>query len=229
MRVLIVDDNLLVRSGLASLLTGVQVDVVASVADPGEALQAVALERPDAAIVDIRMPPNFADEGLVLAQQMRRQLPAVAVLVLSQYLESSYAFRLLADNPGSVGYLLKDRLSSASTLLDALHRVVAGECVVDPEIVRRLFRKPSNRGPLGELTERETEVLSLMAEGHSNQALSHLLNLSSKTVEAHIGHLFGKLGLNEDDDVNRRVLAVLTYLRFGAAGRPGTPTGWAQP
>lgn len=229
MRVMIVDDTLLIRSGIAALLTGVQIDVVASAGNSDDALHAVALERPDAAIIDIRMPPTYSDEGLVLAQRVRRDFPAVAVLVLSQYLESSYALRLLADSPGSVGYLLKDRLSSASTLVDALRRIVASECVVDPEIVRRLFGKSRSRGPLSELTERETEVLSLMAEGHSNQALALLLHLSSKTVETHIGRVFGKLGLSEDEEIHRRVLAVLAYLRYGAPRLPGPPQSRARP
>jgi DNA-binding NarL/FixJ family response regulator len=228
MRVMIVDDTLLIRSGIAALLMDVQVDVVASAANSADALHAVAWERPDAAIIDIRMPPTYSDEGLVLAQRVRRDFPAVAVLVLSQYLESSYALRLLGDSPGSVGYLLKDRLSSASTLVDALRRIIAGECVVDPEIVRRLFGKSRSRGPLSELTERETEVLSLMAEGHSNQALSLLLHLSSKTVETHIGRVFGKLGLSEDEEIHRRVLAVLAYLRYGAPRLPGPPPSRAR-
>ena len=173
----------------------------------------MALDHPDVAIVDIKMPPTYTDEGLVAAEQIRACHPQVGVLVLSQYLESRYATRLLEHHPEAVGYLLKERVSDIAVLADAIRRIHEGECVLDPTIVARLIRRPRRRGPLDELTGREREVLALIAEGRSNQAIAGLLVLSPKTVEAHVGRVFAKLGLDESPDYHRRVLAVLAFLR----------------
>jgi DNA-binding NarL/FixJ family response regulator len=165
------------------------------------------------AIVDIRMPPTHTDEGLVAAQAIRRDHPAVGVLVLSHYVESRYAMRLLEEHPERSGYLLKERVSDLAVLLDALQRIADGECVLDPTIVARLVGRPRDESPLDELTDREREVLALMAEGHSNGGICRTLVLSPKTVDTHVRHILLKLGIGETPDYHRRVLAVLTYLR----------------
>ncbi|WP_219418226.1 response regulator transcription factor [Pseudonocardia nigra] len=213
MRVVIADDTMLVRTGLALLLAQAGVQTVGEAADAATLLRMVDSARPDVAIVDIRMPPTHTDEGIVAAGRIREEFPEVAVLVLSQYLESSYAMRLLDDDRGSVGYLLKDRITDLKTVTDALHRLVAGECVLDPEIVSRLLRRARSRGPLDELTAREREVLALMAEGRSNRSIGDALHVSIKTLESHVGRIFRKLGILDTADSHRRVLAVLTYLR----------------
>ena len=215
MRVVIAEDEALLREGLARLLGDAGVEVVGRSGTAGELLAQVARLEPDVAIIDIRMPPTHTDEGLLAAHTIRASHPGVAVLVLSHYLESRYAMRLLEEHPESVGYLLKDRVSDVAVLIDALTRVAEGESVLDPTIVRRLVTRPRDAGPLSELTEREREVLSLIAEGHSNQAISARLFLSLKTVETHIRQIFMKLDLGETPDYHRRVLAVLTYLRSG--------------
>ena len=213
MRVVIADDEVLLREGLDRLLTEAGFDVVGKAATPDELRRRVELDRPDVAIVDIKMPPTYTDEGLVAAQEIRRSDPRVGVLVLSHYLASRYAMRLLQQHPGGVGYLLKERVSDVAVLTDALWRIHEGECVLDPTIVARLLKRPRPDGPLAELTERERQVLALMAEGRSNQGICDRLILSLKTVEAHVKHIFAKLGLEESPDDHRRVLAVLTYLR----------------
>jgi DNA-binding NarL/FixJ family response regulator len=213
MRVVIADDEVLLREGLERLLTEAGLDVVGKAATPAELLLSVELTRPDVAIVDIKMPPTHTDEGLVAAQEIRGSHPNVGVLVLSHYLASRYAMRLLQQHPGGVGYLLKERVSDVAVLTDALRRIHEGECVLDPTIVARLIKRPRPDGPLAELTERERQVLALMAEGRSNQAIRDRLVLSPKTVEAHVKHIFTKLGLEESCDDHRRVLAVLAHLR----------------
>jgi DNA-binding NarL/FixJ family response regulator len=215
MRVVIADDETLLREGLARLLTDAGIDVVGRTGNPVDLMRAVERLAPDVALVDIRMPPDFATEGLVAAQDIRARFPSVGVLVLSHYLESRYAMRLLHEHPEGAGYLLKDRVSDVAVLVDALRRVDEGECVVDPTIVRRLVGRPRQRSQLDELTEREREVLTLIAEGQSNRAISARLKLSPKTVESHVRQIFMKLGLEETPDYHRRVLAVLTYLRAG--------------
>jgi DNA-binding NarL/FixJ family response regulator len=212
-RVVIADDSGLLRDGLARLLSEAGVDVVARAADAEELLVAVDEHRPDVAIVDIRMPPNRGDDGLLAAQEIRRRHPSVGVLVLSHYLDSRYAARLLEEVPERAGYLLKDRISEVAVVADALRRIDEGECVIDPTIVSRLVARKRARGPLDVLTEREREVLALVAEGRSNGAIGEQLFLSRKTVDAHISQIFLKLDLIDSPERHRRVLAVLTYLR----------------
>jgi DNA-binding NarL/FixJ family response regulator len=212
-RVVIADDVMLVRSGLARLLADAGVQVVGEAEDAGELLRLVALESPDVAIVDIRMPPGHKDEGLVAARQIRQQHPGTAVVLLSQHLEPRYAQRLLADQPAGLGYLLKERVSDIAVLVDALRRVMDRECVLDPTIVARLMQRRRPDSPLTQLTPREREILALMAEGRSNSAIATELTISERTVEAASAAMFRKLGLEPSADVNRRVLAVLTALR----------------
>lgn len=214
MRVVIADDALIIRSGLAALLAEGGVDVVGEAGDAVELLALVGDQAPDAAIVDIRMPPTHTNEGIVAAGEIRTRYPRTAVLVLSQAMEPSYAVRLIDAHAASVGYLLKERVVDAATLVDSLRRVIAGECVVDPAIVSRLLAGARARGPLDDLTDREREVLAAMAEGRSNRGIAETMYLSEKTVETHVSRIFSKLGLVElPPSDNRRVLAVIAYLR----------------
>ena len=215
MRVVIADDELLLREGVARLLADAGIDTAAAVGTADELLAAVARTQPDVVLVDIRMPPGHRDEGLVAAREIRTTHPETGVLVLSHYVESTYALRLLEDQPERCGYLLKERVSDVAVLVDALKRIAEGECVIDPTIVKQLLGRPRDPGPLDALTERELDVLAAMAEGHSNQAIATRLYLAPKTVEANINRVMRKLGLSESVDSNRRVLAVLTYLRAG--------------
>ncbi len=213
MRVVIADDEVLLREGLERLLLEAGFDVVGKVGTAEELLRKVELARPDVAIVDIRMPPTHTDEGIVAAQEIRQSHPDVGVLVLSHHLESRYAMRLIEQHPGGAGYLLKQRVSNLGVLTDALGRLRDGECVVDPTIVGRLVKRARPARQLAELTDREREVLALMAEGRSNKAIYARLFLSPKTIEAHVKHIFMKLGIDASADDHRRVLAVLAYLR----------------
>ncbi len=212
MRVVIADDVMLVRSGIARLLADSGIDVVAECADAEQLLARVATLAPDVAVVDIRMPPTHTDEGIVAALAIRQQFPDTAVVVLSQYLEPRYAQRLLADQPEGLGYLLKERVSDIAVLVDALERVKVRECVIDPTIVQRLLRRGQSDSPLAALSPRESEILGLMAEGLTNAGIAARLFLSEKTVEANIASLFRKLDVPVSRDVNRRVLAVVTLL-----------------
>jgi DNA-binding NarL/FixJ family response regulator len=212
-RLIIADDSMLLREGLARLLTEAGFDVAGTAETAPALLCQVAHDPPDVAIVDIKMPPTHTDEGIVAAQQIRRDHPTVGVLVLSQYLESRYATRLLEDVPERVGYLLKERVSDIAVLADALHRLDEGECVIDPTIVSRLVHRPRRDDPLDRLSEREREVLALMAEGRTNRAIGQTLFLSPKTVEAHVRQIFQKLDLQPSPVDHRRVLAVLALLR----------------
>ena len=213
MRVVVADDVMLTREGIARLLEQAGIDVVAQAEDAEGLLREVRLKQPDAAIVDIRMPPTHTDEGLVAAQRIRADHPAIGVLVLSQYVEPSYAMRLLEEHPERVGYLLKQRVFDVAILVDALRRITDGETVVDPTIVARLVGRRRRQDPLAELTAREREVLGLVAEGLSNGAIASRLFVTERTVEAHVKQVFLKLGLTVDPESHRRVLAVLAYLR----------------
>ena len=213
MRVVVADDVMLTREGIVRLLEDADIDVVAQAEDAEGLLRHVRSARPDVAIVDIRMPPTHTDEGLVAAQTIRAEQPEVGVLVLSQYVEPSYAFRLIEGHPERVGYLLKERVFDVAVLVDALRRIADGESVIDPTIVSRLVGKYRREHPLSELTAREREVLGLVAEGMSNYAIASKLFVTERTVEAHITQIFQKLRLPESPDQHRRVLAVLAFLR----------------
>jgi DNA-binding NarL/FixJ family response regulator len=223
-RVVVADDLLLTREGVVRLLQDAGVDVVAQAEDAESLLRHVRLARPDAAVVDIRMPPTHTDEGLVAAHRIRNEHPEVAVLVLSQYVEPSYALRLLEEHPERVGYLLKERVFDGAILLDALRRITEDESVVDPTIVSRLLGRRRRHDPLEQLTPREREVLGLVAEGLSNRAIAGRLFVTERTVEAHVKQVFQKLGLEARPESHRRVLAVLAYLRSGAEPTPASPS-----
>jgi DNA-binding NarL/FixJ family response regulator len=213
MRVVIADDAVLLREGLVRLLKENGFDVVAAVGDGPSFVTAVIEHRPDVSIVDVRMPPSHTDEGLRAAVAVRAQLPGAPILVLSQYVEVSYADDLLADRRGAVGYLLKDRVSVVAEFVDAVHRVAGGATVLDPEVVGQLLVRRRRDDPLRALTPREREVLGLMAEGLSNTAIARKLVVTEGAVEKHVRNIFTKLGLPPDDEQHRRVLAVLTYLQ----------------
>jgi DNA-binding NarL/FixJ family response regulator len=213
MRAVIADDAVLVREGIARLLVDAEVEIVGQAGDAEQLLRVVEAERPDVAIVDIRMPPTHTDEGLVAAGEIRARYPQTAVIVLSQHLEPRYAIRLVNDHPARVGYLLKERVARVEELIDALRRVIAGECVVDRAVVQELLQRRRRDDPLGTLSPREREILELMAEGRSNQGICEAMWVSPKTVETHIHGVFVKLGLGNVPTDNRRVLAVLAYLR----------------
>lgn len=213
MRVVVAEDTMLTRAGIVRLLEDAGIEVVGEAEDGETLLRKVAANRPDVAIADIRMPPTHTDEGLVAAQRIRAEHPAVGVLVLSQYVEPGYAMRLLEEHPEKIGYLLKERVFDVAVLVDALRRIDDGETVIDPTIVSRLVGRRRREDPLAELTEREREVLSLIAEGMSNRAIAARLFVTERTVEAHTKQIFLKLGLTESRDRHRRVLAVLAFLR----------------
>ncbi|NDL59143.1 response regulator [Phytoactinopolyspora mesophila] len=214
MRIVLAEDSLLLREGLVRLLGEAGADVVEGVGDGTELVRAVLEHKPDLAIVDVRMPPSYTDEGLRAAIEARKQVPGTGVLVLSQYVEESYASDLLADGAGGVGYLLKDRVSNLNELSDALERVASGGTVLDPEVVAQLFAQ-RRRDPLEQLTPRERDVLGLMAEGRTNSAIARAMVVTEGAVEKHISSILTKLDLHPSDDGHRRVLAVLAWLKAG--------------
>jgi DNA-binding NarL/FixJ family response regulator len=212
-RVVIADDSVLLREGVSRLLAEAGIEVVGQAADAEELMLQVAEKRPDVAIVDIRMPPSHTDEGLRAARDLRSLYPALGVLVLSQYVRPSYALELLADDARGVGYLLKDRVSDLDELSDAVQRVGEGGSVLDPSVVAQLVgRHRPNDDPIAELTDRERDVLALMAEGRSNRAIGERLFITNRTVEKHVKGIFTKLGISASESDHRRVLAVLAYL-----------------
>jgi DNA-binding NarL/FixJ family response regulator len=211
MRVVLAEDSVLLREGLIRLLTEAGCTIADAVGDGDALVAAVEKHRPDVAVVDVRMPPSHSDEGLRAAIEARRRVPGTGVLVLSQYVEESYASDLLADGAGGVGYLLKDRVSALAELSDALDRVASGGTVLDPEVVAQLFAR-RRRDPLAELTTREREVLGLMAEGRTNAAIARKLVITEGAVEKHISSILTKLDLPPSEDDHRRVMAVLAWL-----------------
>ncbi|MBC9710984.1 response regulator transcription factor [Streptomyces sp. TRM66268-LWL] len=213
MRVVLAEDLFLLRDGLVRLLESYDFEVVAAVDNGPGLLKALLDHRPDVAVVDVRLPPTFTDEGLQAALEARRQVPGLPVLVLSQYVEQLYARELLADGSGGIGYLLKDRVFDPDGFVDAVRRVAAGGTAMDPDVVAKLFAKGAHRdGPLARLTPREREVLSLMAEGRSNAAIAQSLVITERAVIKHTSNIFTKLDLPVSDADNRRVLAVLAYI-----------------
>jgi len=214
-RVTVADDSALFRAGLIRLLEEAGITVAAEASDGVELLNLIAADKPDVVIVDIRMPPTLTDEGLTAAREIHRRWPDVGVLVLSTYVDTAFATELITRTQRSVGYLLKDRVQDTDELVDALGRLQKGGSVVDPEVVARLIGRRRTQSPIEQLSEREREILELMAQGRSNQAISARLYLSERTVESHVGTIFAKLGLEPTADDHRRVMAVLLYL-----GRP---------
>ena len=215
MRVTVADDSALFRSGLVRLLQEAGVEIAGEARDAAELISLVSVDQPDVVIVDIRMPPTQTDEGLAAAREIYSRWPGVGVLVLSTYVDTDFATQLITDEQRGVGYLLKDRVQDADELFDALRRLHRGGSVVDPEVVTRLMGRRRAESPLEQLSEREREILALMAQGRSNQAISDRLFVSERTVESHVGSIFSKLGLELTADDHRRVRAVLVYL-----GRP---------
>jgi DNA-binding NarL/FixJ family response regulator len=213
MRVVIADDAVLLREGLIRLVEENGHTVVAAVADGPSLVDAIAEHKPDVSIVDVRMPPSHTDEGLRASVEARSRVPGTPILVLSQYVEVSYADDLLADRAGAVGYLLKDRVSQVAEFLDALRRVAGGATVLDPEVVAQLLVRRRRDDPLRNLTPREREVLGLMAEGLSNTAIARKMVVTEGAVEKHVRNIFTKLDLPPDDEQHRRVRAVLAYLQ----------------
>jgi DNA-binding NarL/FixJ family response regulator len=210
MRVVIAEDSVLLRAGVQSLLADVGIETAAAVDNGDDLLVAVREHRPDLVITDVRMPPTFTDEGLRAALAARKEVPGLPVLVVSQYVEGSYAIDLIAEGTSGVGYLLKERVADVADFLEAVRRVAGGGSAIDPDVVAQMLSR--NRDPLGGLTARETEVLGLMAQGLSNAALAKKLVVTQGAVENHIGNIFAKLGLEASRDQNRRIRAVLTYL-----------------
>lgn len=215
MRVILVDDSALIREGLARLLVDDGIDVVATFSGANGVLAAVEEHQPDLLVVDVRMPPGFQTEGLELAVVVRQRVPGTGILVLSQHVETRYAIELLEDGAAGIGYLLKDRVTEIDSFLDAMRRVASGGSALDPDVVSRLIQRPREPGPLDRLTEREREVLALMAEGHSNAAIADRLIVNQRTAETHVSNILGKLDLPPDAAVDRRVSAVVMWLQGG--------------
>jgi DNA-binding NarL/FixJ family response regulator len=212
MRVVLADDSVLLREGIARLLSEAGLEVVAQAGDAEDLVRKVGGHKPDVAVVDVRMPPTHTDEGLRAAALIRSQYPGTGVLVLSQYIEESYAMELLSENAAGVGYLLKDRVSDLDRFVEAVRRVGEGGSVLDPEVVARLLGRRRKEDPLAQLSPREREVLALMAEGRSNHAIAEALVVTERAVEKHVTSIFSKLDLPPTADDHRRVLAVLKYL-----------------
>lgn len=212
-RIVLADDADLLREALATSLATSGFEVVGQASDVAGLMELVDRTAPDIAIVDVRMPPTHTTEGLEAARRIRAEHPGIAILVLSQYVETRYAVDLIRDDPTGIGYLLKERVTRLADLTDAVRRVAAGGSVIDPEVVARLLGRPRRHSPLDELTPREREILGLMAEGRSNAAIAERLTLELKTVEGHVRAIFSKLGLEPTTEDHRRVLAVLAYLR----------------
>jgi DNA-binding NarL/FixJ family response regulator len=217
LRVILVDDAPLVRAGIARLLADEGVHVVAELPDATGLLPAVAADRPDAVIIDVRMPPTHTTEGLQAAVALKGQHPDIGVLVLSQHIETRHAVDLLAGGQGGVGYMLKERIARPAELVDAVRRVVAGGTAIDPEVVRTVVRTPRRVDPMAGLTAKERDVLGLVAEGYSNDRIAEQLAVTARTVETHTSRIFTKLGLDADPATHRRVLAVLAHLRASAS------------
>ncbi len=213
MRVVIAEDLALLRDGLIRILEAHDFEVVEAVDNGPSLLRALVKHKPEVAVVDVRLPPSFTDEGLRAAIEARQQVPGLPVLVLSQYVEQLYARELLSDNAGGVGYLLKDRVSNVAQFIDAVNRVASGGTAMDPDVISQLLSSHSRDEPLRGLTPREQEVLSLMAEGRTNAAIAGRLFITEKAVSKHTNNIFAKLGLPPSEDDNRRVLAVLAYLK----------------
>jgi DNA-binding NarL/FixJ family response regulator len=213
LRVALADDAVLLREALAGALAAAGFDVVGQAGEADGLLRIVERLAPDVVVVDVRMPPTHTTEGLEAARAIRVAHPRIGILVLSQYVETRHAIDLLRDDPAGIGYLLKDRVVRIDDIADAVRRVAAGGSVIDPEVVARLLGRPRAHSPLDELTPRELEILGLMAEGRSNQGIAEALVVEPKTVEGHVSQIFGKLGLERETQDNRRVLAVVEYLR----------------
>jgi DNA-binding NarL/FixJ family response regulator len=212
-RVVVADDSVLLREGVTRVLEDAGFDVVAQAGDREDLMRKARAHKPDIAIVDIRMPPTMTDEGLQAAREIRDEMPGTGVLVLSAYLEETYALELLGDDAAGVGYLLKDRVSDGDRFADAVRRVAEGGSALDPEVVSQMLHRGRANDPLDELTPREREVLELMAEGRSNQGIADKLVITLRAVEKYVSSIFGKLGLPSSGSDSRRVLAVLLYLR----------------
>ena len=213
MRVVVGEDSLLLREGIVRVLGEAGFDVVAQAGDAQELLRQVSAHKPDVAVVDIRMPPTDTDDGLRAAIEIRRRLPRTAVMVLSQYLEEGYALDLVGDSAEGTGYLLKDRVGDVERFAASVRRVAEGGSALDPEVIAQMLGRSRRRDPLAELTAREREVLALMAEGRSNQAIAEQLGVTERAVEKHVTRIFDKLGLSPASEDHRRVRAVLTFLR----------------
>lgn len=220
MRVILADDSALIRDGLSRLLQDEGIEVMAAFADTEGLVEATTSLQPDVLVVDVRMPPEFATEGLEAALEVRRVKPEISVLVLSQHIETRYALDLLAEGAKGAGYLLKDRVTDLDDFLDSLHRVADGGSAIDPEVVSRMLRRSRGPGPLDRLTDRERDVLALMAQGHTNRAIADRLHVNQRTVETHVGSILLKLDLLPEPDVDRRVSAVIMWLNQDTA-----PTG----
>lgn len=217
MRVIVVDDAVLLREGIASLLTSAGHEVLAQRGDAMDLLETVGELKPDLVVLDIRMPPTNTTEGLEAAVELRGRYPEVGIMLLSQHIETRYALELIEGGAAGMGYFLKDRVADVDEFLDSLHRVANGETAIDPLVVTRLVQRERRNNPLDRLTDRERDVMSLVAEGHSNGAIAEALTLNLRTVESHVGNIFVKFDLTPETESHRRVQAVLTYLHHAPA------------